>query len=814
MKNKKITDAEMLRQKAEEHLKLKQNKVKAPAAEVDMLKLIHELEVHQIELEMQNEELVSALEKAEDNYAELYDYAPSGFMTLSKTGNITKINFAAANILHKDRSQLMKSAFALFVSENTRSVFRVFLESVLMTKVKQTCEVVLAIKDKPPIYVIISGVISQIGDFCLLTLADITARKESEIKIQIAEENLRNTFRLSPSIISKANTNTGFFIEVNEAVTKTLGYSVEEFTSTLIPEMIHPDDVKETTDKVAEQINGKEVICFENRYLCKDGTYKWMAWQGSPADNNGIVTAIGTDITVRKETEAHLLKNQYYLEKAQELGNIGTWELDLLANKLFWTDETYKIFGIPLGTEMTYEIFIKSIHPEDRDYFTEKWLDALTSGVYDIEHRIIVKRKHKWVREKATIEFNTNGNAIKAIGFVQDITTRKKHENELRIAKERAEESDSLKSAFLANMSHEIRTPMNGILGFASMLKDLNLKREDQQEYIQIIEKCGERLLNTINGIIDISKIESGQMLVNITDLKLNKVLQDCCNFFMPEAEKKNLELRLSKFLRDEESIIRTDDSKLNSIFANLVRNAIKYTNHGSIEFGYVLNSAKTELEFYVRDTGAGIPKHRQTAVFERFIQADIKDSMALQGSGLGLTIAKAYVEMLGGKLWMKSEEGVGSTFYFTLPYLNVTVPEIDSSETISAKQNQVRNLKILIVEDDEFSAQLLSFMVSDFAKEIISVSAGKDAVEICKSNPDIDLVLMDILLPDMDGYETTRQIRKFNKKIIIVSQTAFALSNDREKSIIAGCSNYISKPIQRNKLELLIQKYFEDYDN
>ncbi|PKP28480.1 MAG: PAS domain-containing sensor histidine kinase, partial [Bacteroidetes bacterium HGW-Bacteroidetes-19] len=285
-----------------------------------------------------------------------------------------------------------------------------------------------------------------------------------------------------------------------------------------------------------------------------------------------------------------------------------------------------------------------------------------------------------WVSALGFTLNDINGKPEKIVLMHENITKQKIAEQELRIAKVHAEESDRLKSAFLANMSHEIRTPMNGILGFAELLKEPGLSGEEQQEYIDIIEKSGVRMLNIINDIIDISKIEANLMKVDIKECFVNNIMEFIYNFFKPQVEEIGVKLIFKNSLTDKKAIIKTDYEKFFSIITNLVKNAIKYTNEGSIEFGYELVETLHEsvlkeksLQFYIKDTGIGIPKDRQSAIFERFIQADISDKMAKQGAGLGLAISKAYVEMLGGKIWVESEERVGSTFYFTLPYESVT---------------------------------------------------------------------------------------------------------------------------------------------
>jgi len=352
---------------------------------------------------------------------------------------------------------------------------------------------------------------------------------------------------------------------------------------------------------------------------------------------------------------------------------------------------------------------------------------------------------------------------------------------------------------------------MNGILGFSGLLKEPGLTGDEQQEYIRIIEKSGARMLNTINDIVDISKIEAGLMEFHIKETNINEQIDFIHTFFKPEMDRKGIKFFSKKSLPLKEAVIITDREKIYALLTNLVKNAIKYSNEGIIEFGY--QKKDETLEFYVKDTGIGIPKDRQSAIFERFIQADITNKRAQQGAGLGLSISKAYVEMLGGKIWVESKEGIGSTFYFTLPYN--TEPEemkvVGKAVSAQDKKNEIKNLKVLIVEDDKTSEMLLSITVKEFSKEVLKASTGNEAIEICRTNPDLDLILMDIQMPDLNGYEATRQIRQFNKDVVIIAQTAFGLSGDREKAIEAGCNDYIAKPIKKDELLSLIQKYFKN---
>ena len=387
---------------------------------------------------------------------------------------------------------------------------------------------------------------------------------------------------------------------------------------------------------------------------------------------------------------------------------------------------------------------------------------------------------------------------------------KEKRATELIEAKEQAEKSDRLKSAFLANMSHEIRTPMNGILGFSNLLKTPNLSGEKQHEFIEIIEKSGKRMLNIINDIMSISKIEAGLMGVSLEESNINEQIEYMYTFFKPEAEAKEITLSFKNSLPLKEAIVKTDREKLYAILTNLVKNAIKFSEKGAIELGYTKKG--NQIEFYVKDTGIGVNKDRQIAIFERFIQADISDQKALQGAGLGLAISKAYVEMLGGKIWLESEKGKGSTFYFTLPY-DVEIKELRENiidNTVKELATPIKKLKTLIADDDKISRRLLGYILEKVSKEVLYAENGLEAIEILRNNLDIDLILMDMNMPIIDGYEATQQIRQFNKITFIIAQTAHVLEGDKEKVIGAGCNHYISKPINKEELLELIQQYFK----
>lgn len=457
-----------------------------------------------------------------------------------------------------------------------------------------------------------------------------------------------------------------------------------------------------------------------------------------------------------------------------------------------------------------------------RDWYTEKsYLEHLErkelrkQGNEALEYELAIMRRNKEIRHVKIIRNEVLWNGIKHFQVInQDITEQKRLTAELIAAKEKAEESDRLKSAFLANMSHEIRTPMNGILGFSSLLSEPGLDGEDRVKYIGLIQKSGKRMLNILNEIVDMSKIEAGLMELNLKVTNINDQLEHIFNLFKSEAQLKKIRLSCNINLPSSEVNALVDKDKLDSILMNIVKNAVKYTDEGSIEIGCDVvetTHALSLLQFYVKDTGIGIPLDRQEAIFERFIQADIEDTQARQGSGLGLTISKAYVEMMNGRIWVESRPGEGSVFYFTIPYIpeSPIMDEIGNETNAPVEDSKIKLLNILIVEDDETSSKMLSVFVRKISNQIYLCESGEQAIECMLNHPDIDLILMDIRMPGISGYEATEKIRAFNKEVIIIAQTAFGLSGDRDKSISAGCNDWVSKPVSKGRLFELIKKFF-----
>jgi len=542
-------------------------------------------------------------------------------------------------------------------------------------------------------------------------------------------------------------------------------------------------------------------------------------------ERNRLNQELKLQLKARKNAEEELKKLQIAIENAEASVIITNLKGEIEYANTYFT----RLTGFTRSEYLGQNPSILKSGYQTKEFYTQMW-ETITSGKTWIGEIYNKKKSGEYFWENMIISPITDDDNLIThfVAIKTDISKAKVIYAELIKAKEHAEESDRLKSAFLANMSHEIRTPMNGIIGFAELLKAPGLSGNEQQEYIKIIEKSGARMLNIINDIIDISKIESGLVTVNETVFNINEKLNYLITFFTPESESKGISLINKSGLPFAEAYIRSDEQKLYSILVNLIKNAVKYSNFGYIEIGYSLqkgfikcNTAEESekmkpadkqcLVFFVKDNGIGIPVERQYAIFERFVQADIDDTRAYQGAGLGLAIARSYVEMLGGKIWVESQVSVGSIFYFSIPYIPAQLFQPSESKAANITQHAVksdRKLKVLIAEDDETSTMLVMILLNQMGSDILIASTGAEAIDICKENPDIDLILMDIKLPVLDGLEAVKIIREFNSKVVIVAQTAYGMVGDREKALHAGCNAYLAKPLNLSQLKSVIQKY------
>jgi signal transduction histidine kinase/CheY-like chemotaxis protein len=376
--------------------------------------------------------------------------------------------------------------------------------------------------------------------------------------------------------------------------------------------------------------------------------------------------------------------------------------------------------------------------------------------------------------------------------------------SELKIAKGKAEESNRLKTEFLNNMSHEIRTPMNGILGFSNLLNNSDLTNEKRSNYINIIQSSSQKLLQIIDDILEMSSLETKQVKVIESQVCLNELLFELFSIFEVKAKENKTPLYLKKGTSDERSTILTDKSKLTKILSNLLENSLKYTSEGNIELGYQLKNK--EIIIYVKDTGIGIELDKHESIFNRFSQAEKELSKKTGGLGLGLSIVKENVELLGGKIKLESEKGEGATFYITIPYKTVYS---DKETKVNIKNKQT----ILVVEDKQVNFLFIETLLNEILNidcKILHAKNGKEAIEFCKKNVTIDLILMDLKMSIMSGFEATKLIKEFRPNLPIIAQTAYSTNEDKRKAVSAGCDDFLSKPITPEVIKIVIDKYLK----
>jgi len=497
--------------------------------------------------------------------------------------------------------------------------------------------------------------------------------------------------------------------------------------------------------------------------------------------------------------------------------------IDAIPDLIFFKDVESKF----LGCNKAFEKYINRrsediVGLSEYELFKEKEASGYLVSDKRIIQTLQPERSTNWIQYPngqknllytlKTPYFDSDKNLLGIIAISRDITEMEETRQRLILAKEKAEESDRLKTAFLANMSHEIRTPMNAIIGFSDLLSENDLTPEDKIDFISKIKNSGQSLMALINDIIDIAKIESGQLKVSESVCDLTQMLKDLSGTF---EELKNVSgkkgIRINLILPEEgkgKLMIMTDPLRLQQILTNLLSNALKFTEFGSIEFGYT--NQKDTLSFYVKDSGIGILRSKQKLLFQRFSQLDPSTTRKYGGTGLGLAISKNLVDLLGGTIGMESSPGKGSSFYFTIPYNPAKYQPVKETKT-DLKNLNWRGKTILIAEDMIQNYLLMDALLKRTGVRLLHATNGQIAIDIVKSEPDIDLILMDIQLPIKTGYEALAEILEIRPDITILSYTAFALPHEREKSITAGFVDFIPKPIKADTLIPLLNKYLQN---
>ncbi len=654
------------------------------------------------------------------------------------------------------------------------------------------------------------------------TILDITERKLVEQAVKRSSAQMRQIIDTVPHLIFAKNLN-GEYILVNKATADLYNTTVDEMTGSHHRKWALRDDESEKMlSDDFEVIRSKKIKHIpEESLLLPDGKTVWLETTKVPFTTFGedAVLGVSIDITERRKAETSLKESEERFRTIFEIAR----------DSIFIKDEKFEYTHVNPEMEKILKKTSKEIiGKKDEEIFGRKAgieIQNIDKRVFEGETikyertRIVNGKRITFLTIKVPIR-DAFGKVTNLLGISRDITDIKDKENSLKEAKYEAERANQLKSEFLANMSHELRTPLNSIIGFCQIFRKYEFSKEDMLKYIDLIHGSGSHLLEIINDILDISKIESGKVSLDKEEIYLSEMLDEIHDETLPSLQNKDVFLDIS-IEDDVPAIIYTDYTKLKQILHNIVNNAIKFTPRGHIKINVktpLISKQSNEpieyLIFSVRDTGVGIPLEKQDVIFDSFVQADGSLTRRHGGTGLGLTICKNYVSVLGGKIWFESEPSKGTIFYFTIKIINNndeieeikhdTLKEEFTEKNITEKKTEYSDEQnILLIEDDENAANMVKIIIEKLGYKLRIATNGEEGINLIKERKP-DLILMDIQLPMMDGVETTKIIRSIDKykDIPIIAMTAFAMKGDKQKFLEAGCDDYISKPIDIVELE------------
>jgi len=727
MKNKIKSDFTNIRQRAEELLKKKHMEPGSTISEADTIKLIHELEVHQAELEILNEELVLAKEQAvrsAEKYTELYDFAPSGYFTLSRQGAITDINLSGAKMLGYERSMVKNRLFGFFVTDSSKLTFHNFLDNIFLKKTTETCEVSISTEGQTISHMVLTGIVSENPDQCMVTVFDITKTRLTEAGLERTRKELE----------------------------------LAKLTA---------DELSQFAENIIDTVHEPLIVLDKNLMVIKVSRSFYDFFKVFPEETLG-----------------------------KHIGDLGN-----------------KQWNIPELIGLLEQIITCNISFEN----------------FEVDHHFPVIGKHIMLLNARQL-INSPGKEKIILLEIENITDLKKIEIELIDAKIKAEGAqfiaeearakaetathiaeDAVKSKqqFLSNMSHEIRTPMNAIIGFTNILLKTALN-EAQRQYLNAVKVSGESLIVLINDILDIAKVDAGKMTFEKIQFNLFESISSMIQLFELKIKEKDI-VFYEEFDSAIPQVLVGDPMRLRQIILNLMSNAIKFTSRGEITLYIHLlyaDDEKATLEFILKDTGIGIREDRLVHIFDKFEQADKKISNSYGGTGLGLAIVKQLVELQGGSVFVTSELGIGSTFGFSMSFgisdsntVTQAGEEPENSKEDNSVEPDLKNTRVLIAEDVNLNQLLIKQILLDFGCEIEIAGNGKIAIDLMEKNQ-YDIILMDLQMPVMNGFEATSYIRnEMNLPIPIIALTADVAGMDLEKCKMIGMDDYISKPIDENLL-------------
>ncbi|HYX05765.1 MAG TPA: PAS domain S-box protein, partial [Bacteroidales bacterium] len=652
---------------------------------------------------------------------------------------------------------------------------------------------------------------------------DITDRRAASEELRQTKERLENIINTSNAIIYTMSPD-GQLTWVSNSWKELLGAPPDTVIGKSYKDLIHDEDIPASIDFFKRVLSkGKRLKGLEFRIKNTQGEWVWFTTTGSRLfETTGefcqVFLGVATEITTRKHAEEALRESEALYRQIINTSPDAITVTDTEGRIMLISPKVLEMYNHHEEGSIIGRSILEWVAPEEHKRVMEDIQQLMTTDQSESKQYKLVKSTGESFYGEINSAFvrDAKGNPRSMVSITRNITERKKAEAELIHAKEKAEEADRLKSAFLSNMSHEIRTPMNGIIGFSNLLVDEEMSREQRNEYIRIIRNNGKSLMNLIDDIIDFSRIEAGQITIKKIKCDLNNLLNEVYRMFnkmLLDTGRDAVKLKLS-LPRQEQLIVETDPARLRQVLNNLTGNAIKFTDRGIVEIGYTLNDNK-HINVFVKDTGIGLPPEKAGMIFERFRQIDESHTRRHRGTGLGLAISRHLVNLLGGDIWVDSAVGKGSVFQFTLPFDPGETESITKKEIIKVQTKSEipdwTNQQVLVAEDEEINFFYLSQLLKKTNIKVIRAKNGSEAVELARKNPDVKLILMDIKMPVLNGYEATKKIKEANPQTIIIAQTAYAMEEEKKKCVEAGCDDYLSKPIEKQSLFEKMNKYLNN---
>ncbi len=746
-----------------------------------------------------------ALMKSENKYRELIELAADGIMIGSPEGIITGANSHMLALTGRSLDELLGIHVSeLFHPESLISSPLRF--DLLQDEVAVINERNILRPDKSLVPIEMHTKMMPDGTYQSI-YHDVSERRKSENALRESEEKLQSIIRVAP--VGIGLTVNRILIEVNENLCSLIGYTRNELVGKSSRILY---DSTEEYERVGKEKYGQIAVkgtgSVETVFKCKDDRLIYVILSSTPIDKNDYskgVTFTVLDITERRKAETAIMESEKRYRELFLKNPIPTYILDSESLEFIEMNDAF-IHNYGYSREELAYMTLKDIRlPEDHSSILQSLKEVGENDLYLPIVYHLRKNGEVFPVEIASHSLPQKNGRKTRLVLASDISERIKAAEQMKIAKEKAEASDKLKTSFLNNISHEVRTPINGIIGFAELIMQEGLTSADKKEALTMVHESTDRLIRTITNYMDISLLTSGNMTINITNFKPSILLKDIHNKFKPICSVRQLDLNLEIPDSGMNISLDSDPEILEKILSHFMDNAIKFTESGSIRLGYKIK--EKNLEFYVKDSGIGIGEKSLSWIFDRFVKEDNGSAGISEGSGLGLAIAKGMAEITGGKVYAVSNQGEGSTFFLNMQLYD------RSDESLSKNQKEINKTgmgknTILIAEDDEinfFYMNALLTRVTD--SKILRAENGREAVELFKSNKDIKLILMDIKMPEIDGIEATHHIKMINPDIPIIAITAYAMSGDRERVLAAGCDGYLSKPISK---ELLLKKIAE----